>query len=323
MAKNRILFDRKDLIFISENTIRKLSNKTIILLIFTSIILGIIFSYSFIKIYGSPRSRSYDKHIHDYYWEIALANRKLEELKKENKEFVEINNNIYRNIFGMSPLQLKSAIIDTNIADSIDFNIFTYPSLVKQTYEESKNIMILTKLYINSFDTILGHSKQKDLLMRAMPIIMPIDKRRSSIRSGFGWRIDPFTRAYRFHQGIDLVGRIGTPIYATADGLVINPYSNSSMSGYGKVVVIDHGFGYRTLYAHLSKIAVKPGERVERGQIIGYLGSTGRSKGPHLHYEIHYRGKPVNPINYLYFDLSVDEYQEIIKEAEKHKEALS
>jgi murein DD-endopeptidase MepM/ murein hydrolase activator NlpD len=84
-----------------------------------------------------------------------------------------------------------------------------------------------------------------------------------------------------------------------------------------------HGFGYRTLYAHLSKIAVKPGERVERGQIIGYLGSTGRSKGPHLHYEIHYRGKPVNPINYLYFDLSVDEYQEIIKEAEKHKEALS
>lgn len=223
----------------------------------------------------------------------------------------------------MSPLQLKSAIIDTNIADSIDFNIFTYPSLVKQTYEESKNIMILTKLYINSFDTILGHSKQKDLLMRAMPIIMPIDKRRSSIRSGFGWRIDPFTRAYRFHQGIDLVGRIGTPIYATADGLVINPYSNSSMSGYGKVVVIDHGFGYRTLYAHLSKIAVKPGERVERGQIIGYLGSTGRSKGPHLHYEIHYRGKPVNPINYLYFDLSVDEYQEIIKEAEKHKEALS
>ncbi|MDD2593495.1 MAG: M23 family metallopeptidase, partial [Bacteroidales bacterium] len=301
MAKNRILFDPKDLIFISENTIRKLSNKTIILLIFTSIILGIIFSYSFIKIYGSPRSRSYDKHIHDYYWEIALANRKLEELKKENKEFVEINNNIYRNIFGMSPLQLKSAIIDTNIADSIDFNIFTYPSLVKQTYEESKNIMILTKLYINSFDTILGHSKQKDLLMRAMPIIMPIDKRRSSIRSGFGWRIDPFTRAYRFHQGIDLVGRIGTPIYATADGLVINPYSNSSMSGYGKVVVIDHGFGYRTLYAHLSKIAVKPGERVERGQIIGYLGSTGRSKGPHLHYEIHYRGKPVNPINYLYF----------------------
>ncbi|MGB4665141.1 MAG: M23 family metallopeptidase [Bacteroidales bacterium] len=321
MAKNRIIFDPEDLIFISDKEIKKLSRGKILLLIFISIILAVVFSYSFINIYGSPRSRSYNKRIQEYYWQLALENRKLEQLQKEYTEYAQIDNNIYRNIFGMNPLIINDN--DTNNFLNIKYELLSYPALAKQVYEQSYEALEITKIYNASYDTILRLSQQKDLLMRAMPIIMPVDRRRVSIRSGFGWRIDPFTRGYRFHQGLDLAGRIGTPIYATADGIVLDPYAKSSMSGYGKVVVINHGFGYQTLYGHLSKILVKPGEKVKRGQIIGHMGSTGRSKGPHLHYEIHYKGTPVNPINYLYFSLPPDEYQEIINEAEKNKDALS
>ena len=321
MAKNRIIFDPEDLIFISEKEIKKLSRGKILLLIFISIILAVVFSYSFINIYGSPRSRSYNKRIQEYYWQLALENRKLEQLQKKYTEYAQINNNIYRNIFGMNPLVINDN--DTNNSFNIKYDLLSYPALAKQVYEQSYEALEITRIYNASYDTILKLSQQKDLLMRAMPIIMPVDRRRISIRSGFGWRRDPFTKGYRFHQGLDLAGRIGTPIYATADGLVLDPYANSSMSGYGKVVVINHGFGYQTLYGHLSKILVKPGDKVKRGQIIGHMGSTGRSKGPHLHYEIHYKGTPVNPINYLYFSLSPDEYQDIINEAEKNKEALS
>lgn len=321
MAKNRIIFDPEDLIFISDKEIKKLSRGKILLLIFISITLAVVFSYSFINIYGSPRSRNYNKRIQEYYWQLALENRKLEQSQKEYTEYAQINNNIYRNIFGMNPLIINDN--DTNNFLNIKYELLSYPALAKQVYEQSYEALEITKIYNASYDTILRLSQQKDLLMRAMPIIMPVDRRRISIRSGFGWRRDPFTKGYRFHQGLDLAGRIGTPIYATADGLVLDPYANSSMSGYGKVVVINHGFGYQTLYGHLSKILVKPGDKVKRGQIIGHMGSTGRSKGPHLHYEIHYKGTPVNPINYLYFSLSPDEYQDIINEAEKNKEALS
>ncbi|MGB4665340.1 MAG: M23 family metallopeptidase [Bacteroidales bacterium] len=321
MAKNRIIFDPEDLIFISDKEIKKLSRGKILLLIFISITLAVVFSYSFINIYGSPRSRNYNKRIQEYYWQLALENRKLEQSQKEYTEYAQINNNIYRNIFGMNPLIINDN--DTNNFLNIKYELLSYPALAKQVYEQSYEALEITRIYNASYDTILKLSQQKDLLMRAMPIIMPVDRRRISIRSGFGWRRDPFTKGYRFHQGLDLAGRIGTPIYATADGLVLDPYANSSMSGYGKVVVINHGFGYQTLYAHLSEILVKPGEKVKRGQIIGHMGSTGRSKGPHLHYEIHYKGTPVNPINYLYFSLPPDEYQEIINEAEKNKDALS
>lgn len=321
MAKNRIIFDPEDLIFISDKEIKKLSRGKILLLIFISITLAVVFSYSFINIYGSPRSRNYNKRIQEYYWQLALENRKLEQSQKEYTEYAQINNNIYRNIFGMNPLIINDN--DTNNFLNIKYELLSYPALAKQVYEQSYEALEITRIYNASYDTILKLSQQKDLLMRAMPIIMPVDRRRISIRSGFGWRRDPFTKGYRFHQGLDLAGRIGTPIYATADGLVLDPYANSSMSGYGKVVVINHGFGYQTLYGHLSKILVKPGDKVKRGQIIGHMGSTGRSKGPHLHYEIHYKGTPVNPINYLYFSLSPDEYQDIINEAEKNKEALS
>ena len=138
--------------------------------------------------------------------------------------------------------------------------------------------------------------------------------------SGFGYRTDPFTKARKMHEGMDFTAKTGTPIYATGDGVVKS--ADNSLSGYGNHIEINHGFGYLTLYAHLSKYKVRPGQRVKRGDIIGYVGSTGRSQAPHLHYEVHKDGKVVNPINFYYGNISAAEYVAISKIANQENQSL-
>jgi murein DD-endopeptidase MepM/ murein hydrolase activator NlpD len=130
--------------------------------------------------------------------------------------------------------------------------------------------------------------------------------------SGFGYRIHPIYRVARMHTGLDFTAPIGTEIYATGDGVVKSPDGGS---GYGLHIVIDHGFGYQTLYAHMSRMAVRPGTKVKRGQIIGYVGNTGVSSGPHLHYEVIKNGQKVNPAYYFYNDLSPDQYAALLERA--------
>ena len=159
MAKNRIIFDPEDLIFISEKEIKKLSRGKILLLVFIALILAVVFSYSFINIYGSPRSRSYDKRIQEYYWQLALENRKLEQLKKEYTKYAQINNNIYRNIFGMNPLVINDT--DTNNSFNIKYDLLSYPALAKQVYEQSYEALEITRIYNASYDTILKYLNKK------------------------------------------------------------------------------------------------------------------------------------------------------------------
>ena len=129
----------------------------------------------------------------------------------------------------------------------------------------------------------------------------------------FGSRVHPISGRISGHQGIDLGGRTGNPVYATGDGTVA--FNNEGVRGYGLQVLIDHGFGYKTRYAHLSKILVSPGQKVKRGELIGEVGSTGRSTGPHLHYEVIYRGQHVDPINYFSRDMTEAEFEKIIESA--------
>ena len=128
--------------------------------------------------------------------------------------------------------------------------------------------------------------------------------------SGYGWRIDPVYHTRRFHAGMDFTAPTGTPIYATANGTVS---SAGWKQGYGNCVEINHGFGYETLYGHMSVIKARPGQQVKRGEVIGLVGSTGKSTGPHLHYEVHLRGEIMNPANYCYMDLSPAEYDRMIQ----------
>jgi len=159
-------------------------------------------------------------------------------------------------------------------------------------------------------------------MLASIPAIQPIsNKDLKRIASGFGYRIHPIYKTWRMHTGIDFTAPIGTPLYATGDGVVER--IKGKMSGYGKVVIINHGYGYESLYAHMSKIIVRPGEKVKRGQVIGYVGNTGRSTGPHVHYEIKKNGKPINPVHFFFQDLTPEEYEKVIEISSRPNQSMS
>jgi murein DD-endopeptidase MepM/ murein hydrolase activator NlpD len=164
-------------------------------------------------------------------------------------------------------------------------------------------------------------AEKKEMLFAAIPAIQPVaNKQLIALASGFGMRIHPVYKVKKMHTGIDFAASIGTPIYATADGVV--DQLEISFSGYGKMIEIDHGFGYRTRYAHMHGFAVKKGQKVKRGDLIGYVGNTGLSTAPHLHYEVFVNGAHVNPVHYFFNDLNPAEYEKIIELASIENQSL-
>ena len=170
------------------------------------------------------------------------------------------------------------------------------------------------KMYIQSksYDDILELADNKAKMFAAIPAIQPVsNKELIRLASGFGYRIHPVYKVKKLHTGIDFSAPIGTPIYATADGKV--SLVKVRFSGYGKLVEIDHGFGFKTRYAHMHEFAVKEGQKVKRGQVIGYVGNTGLSTAPHLHYEVIKGNSKINPVHYFFNDLNPDEYEKVIE----------
>ena len=189
----------------------------------------------------------------------------------------------------------------------------------KLVINTTKKMDLLSRqLYIQSksFDEVVNLCKQHDEMLACIPAIQPVsNKDLKQTASGYGTRIDPIYKTKKFHAGMDFSANTGTPVYTTGNGTVVS----AKWEGlYGNCITIDHGFGYVTLYAHLSKIRVKKGQKVTRGEIIGDVGSTGKSTGPHLHYEVHVNGQIVNPVNYYFMDLSADDYDKMIQLATNH-----
>ena len=172
---------------------------------------------------------------------------------------------------------------------------------------------VASRAYIQStsFDDVVEMARNKEAMLAAIPAIQPVaNKSLKKMASGYGYRIHPIYKVRKMHWGTDFSAPTGTPIYATGDGKVTT--YKRSRSGYGRHIVIDHGFGYKTLYGHMSKIEVRRGQRVKRGDVIGFIGSTGSSTAPHLHYEVMKDGRKINPINYFFNDLSPEEYEEML-----------
>jgi murein DD-endopeptidase MepM/ murein hydrolase activator NlpD len=183
---------------------------------------------------------------------------------------------------------------------------------------------ITKQLYIQSksFDEVVQLAKSKERLIASIPAIMPINQKdlAHSVTSGFGWRTHPIYKTQEMHPGMDFSAEQGTPIYATGDGVV--EVADNLAQGYGNHVVINHGFGYQTLYGHMSRIACTIGKKIKRGQLIGYVGSTGLSTAPHLHYEVIKNGEKTNPINYYYNDLSPQQYQLMVELSKKSTQSF-
>lgn len=249
----------------------------------------------------------------EYYYETL--NKKIEQLSKIVNDIEYRDDNIYRSVLGAEPIDKNIRQAGVGGADrygEIRSKKINNQDLIIKLSEGVDKLKRKIFLETKSLDEVVQLARNKEKMFASIPAIQPIsNKQLISLASGYGIRIHPVYKVRRMHQGIDFSAAIGTPIYATADGQVITV--EFSFTGYGNMVEVDHGFGYKTRYAHMHGFAVKKGQRVRRGELIGYVGNTGLSTGPHLHYEVHINGFPKNPVYYFFNDLRPDEYEKILK----------
>ncbi|MFT5249389.1 MAG: murein DD-endopeptidase MepM/ murein hydrolase activator NlpD [bacterium] len=270
----------------------------------------------------TPKEKALKRELVNMELQFELLNKKMGQAQRVLSEVEERDNAIYRVYFEANPIseeQRKAGFGGVNRYKNLEG--FDNSNLIIST---SKKIDVLTKQIVvqsKSLDEIAILAEEKEKLLKAIPTIQPVkNEDLTRMASGFGYRSDPFTKARKFHKGMDFTAPRGTPIYATGNGVVKRADRRSS--GYGHHVRIDHGFGYVSLYAHLYKYAVKKGQKVKRGDLIGFVGSTGRSQAPHLHYEIFKDGRNLNPINFYYGDLTSEEFAELLKVAGQENQSL-
>ena len=271
---------------------------------------------------NTPAELSLRREVNNYELQFELLNKKMEQMEEVLANVEERDNNIYRLYFEANPIpeeQRRAGFGGINRYKSLEG--FNNSEMISATTKRLDIIKKQMAIQSKSLDEITKLAEEKEKLLRAIPAIQPINNSElTRMASGFGWRTDPFTKARRMHRGMDFTAPKGTPIYASGDGKIIRADNNSS--GFGKHVRIDHGFGYRSIYAHMSKYNVKKGQRVKRGDLIGFVGNTGRSEAPHLHYEVWKDGDRINPINFYYGSLSDKEYQKMLKMASQENQSL-
>jgi murein DD-endopeptidase MepM/ murein hydrolase activator NlpD len=266
------------------------------------------------KFLPSPVEIQQDREIEGLTLKYQQMQKKMDLIDQVLKDLEERDDNIYRAVFEAEPLAKNIRYGGFGGSNRYaEYDIYENANLMKSTAERldllSKRIYIQSK----SFDDVIKMAKNKQQLINSIPAIMPINKKDLShaVTSGFGWRTHPIYKTPEFHPGMDFTAIQGTPIYSTGDGTVER--ADNLAQGYGNHVVVNHGFGYQTLYAHMVKIACKVGQKVKRGQLLGYVGSTGLSTAPHVHYEVIKNGQKTNPINYYYNDLSAEQYQKLVE----------
>ena len=249
----------------------------------------------------------------DLQEDYQLLGNQITQLQQQMQELEARDNNVYRSIFESSPIPDSARLKqmeknkEVKLVQSMGDNY-----LVKSMTAQLNNLSLRVAYQQKSYMEIGNMVKDKQKLLAAIPAIQPVNnKDLTRIGSGFGYRIDPVYKVTKFHAGLDFTSPQGTPIYATADGVVKEAGYNEG--GYGNHVIINHGYGYETLYGHMYRIKAKVGNHVKRGEVIGYVGNTGKSTGPHCHYEVHRIGQHVDPVYYFYNDLSPEQYDRLLK----------
>lgn len=272
--------------------------------------------------FQTPRNKMLTSELDNMKLNYELLNKKTEVMEKALRAIEERDNTIYREFFNSSAIPFEERRAGFGGVNRYkELKGYSNTDLITSTTERVDVLMKALAIQSESLDEIVKLGKEKEKLLATIPAIQPVkNEDLKRMASGYGYRSDPFTKIKKFHYGMDFSAKTGTPIYATGDGVVLK--ADNSLSGYGNHIEIKHGFGYVTLYAHLHKYNCRPGQRVKRGEVIGYVGNTGRSKGPHLHYEVIKNGKKINPMNFYYGSISAEEYEVISALANQENQSL-
>ena len=324
MKRVKFYYDSEKLAF--KQIVTKNSTKIgyVMLFLLASTLFGFlgVFILSNTNFFETPKSKLLARELEIMKLNYNLLNGKIALMDEALAAIEERDNTIYRVYFNSDPIsnEVRRAGLGgkNRYKDLDDFNT---SDLIIGSTKKVDEIMKALAIQSVSLDEITKLAKQKALLLKSIPAIQPVkNEELKQMASGFGYRSDPFTKIRKFHKGMDFSAKSGTPIYATGDGIVKK--ADGNVSGFGNHIEINHGYGYMTLYAHLSKYKVRAGQKVKRGDIIGYVGSTGRSEAPHLHYEVHKNGEVVNPLNFYYGSISAKEYVLITKLANQENQSL-
>ena len=272
-------------------------------------------SYVAFQFVGSPKERilqQQNKNLKDNYYELL---DELESVQNQMKELEKRDNDVYRAIFEANPIpdSARAKELETKLEIAKVEKLRDH-QLVSSINNTLNNLVSRIAVQKKSYDEVDGLVKNKANLLARTPAIQPVsNKDLNRVASGFGYRIDPVYKTTKFHAGLDFSAPQGTPIYATADGTVT--MSGNKGNGFGNHVIINHGYGYETLYGHMVRVKARNGQIVKRGEVIGWVGSTGKSTGPHCHYEVHKNGKEIDPIYFFYNDLTPEQFDLLLKKA--------
>lgn len=275
-----------------------------------------------LNVVNTPKELSLERENKQYELQFEILDKKMAQMEEVLAYIEDKDNNIYRTYFEANPIpeeQRKAGFGGINRYKNLE----GYDNSEK-LIETTKRLEVLQKRLVTqskSLDEIRKLAENKEDFLSKIPAIQPVrNEDLKRMASGYGWRSDPFTKARKFHYGMDFSAPTGTPIYATGDGVVTRADHRSS--GYGEHIRIDHGYGYISLYGHLSKYNVRKGQKVKRGDLIGYVGSTGRSQGPHCHYEVWKDGDRINPMNFYYGSLTEAEFDAMLQASSLENQSL-
>lgn len=285
--------------------------------VFATLVLFVAYSF-----FDSPKEKILRRELAQMKFQYEVLDDRMDHVVAVMNDLQDRDDNIYRVIFESEPI--PSAVRQAGFGGANRYaklEGYQNSNILIATSEKLDKITSQLVVQSKSFDEVFEMSKNKAKFLSSMPAIQPMsnkDLRRLS--SFFGYRMDPFYKVMKHHEGVDFSAPVGTDIYATGDGVVVD--INLSKRGYGNNVKIDHGFGYHTFYAHCSKILVKKGQQIKRGQIIAKVGNTGKSTAPHLHYEVHKNNRPIDPINYFFSDITPEEYELMLERSQRPSQTL-
>ena len=312
MAKKKFYFNPETIDYEEIQVTFSYRLRQVLLHLLSGILLGVAFFFLFVSIVKSPKEKELILERNRMEGQYKTLQGQMKQIQGVLSDLQERDDNLYRVIFQADPIPYETRFSTSkNLEYYNQLEKMTNSAIVAETTQKLNQIKKQIYVQSQSYDEIVKLAQNKGKMLECIPAIQPVaNKDLKRIASGWGYRFDPIYHNRRFHEGMDFTAPVGTDIFATGDGTVIQA---GWEQGFGNCIKIDHGYGYETLYAHLSEFKVEPGQIVKRGEVIGLIGDTGKSTGPHLHYEVHYRGQVVNPQNYYFLDLTPEEYDKMIQ----------
>lgn len=283
---------------------------------------AVLIAYVAFRFIGSPYERVLRSQNNELKDQLQRVNEKVGSVNQQMALLEKRDNDVYRSIFEAPPIPDSIRTLQAERAEEIaKVEGLPESALIYAIDTTIQKLQVRITAQKKSYTELLGLVNNKEQLLAATPAIQPVsNKDLSRIASGFGYRIDPVYKTVKLHAGLDFAAPQGTPIYATADGTIKE--AGFSDGGYGNHVVINHGYGYETVYGHMVRVKARQGQKVKRGEIIGYVGSTGKSTGPHCHYEVHKNGQKLDPVYFFYNDLSPQQFDQLLKQASSSNQSL-